>query len=142
MVNITILRPDPKATLIKAMPGGLVGLETRERNQAYSLTLHGKGEGRMADQDVQYILNPAWEKRELYRPRTGDTLRAYHSRLCELDDMGQFIAAQVVADMNFVEPLKNASDWMTFARSGPGSRRGIWRVHGRPIPNKPDWSPK
>jgi hypothetical protein len=34
----------------------------------------------------------------------------------------------VVADVKYVEPLRSARDWATFAASGPGSRRGLNRV--------------
>jgi hypothetical protein len=47
--------------------------------------------------------------------------------------MGSFMAAQVVADMKHVQPLKNASDWKTFAASGPGSRKGLNAVMGRAL---------
>ena len=43
------------------------------------------------------------------------------------------MAAQVVADMKYVSPLRGARDWMTFAASGPGSMRGLNRVLGRPV---------
>ena len=46
--------------------------------------------------------------------------------------MGGFHAAQVVADVKYVGPLRDASDWWDFAASGPGSRRGLNRVLGRP----------
>ena len=43
------------------------------------------------------------------------------------------MAAQVVADMKYVKPLLNARDWKTFAAPGPGSKRGLNRVLGRPV---------
>jgi hypothetical protein len=49
------------------------------------------------------------------------------------DGLGSFMAAQIVADMKYVEPLRRANDWMTFAASGPGSKRGLNRVLGRPL---------
>ena len=51
---------------------------------------------------------------------------------------GGFMSGQVIADLKFVEPLRSASDWMSFAVSGPGSRRGLNRILGRPL-NAP-WS--
>jgi hypothetical protein len=46
--------------------------------------------------------------------------------------MGSFVAAQIVADLKYVPPLKHARDWMTFAAPGPGSKRRLNRVLGRP----------
>ena len=48
------------------------------------------------------------------------------------------MAAQVVADIKYAAPLLNAPDWWTFAASGPGSRRGLNRVLGRPVDAKWD----
>jgi hypothetical protein len=53
--------------------------------------------------------------------------------LRELSGVAGFYAGQVVADCKFFAPLSNAPDVMTFAVSGPGSRRGLARVLGRPI---------
>jgi hypothetical protein len=47
--------------------------------------------------------------------------------------MGSFMAAQVVADLKYANPLKNASDWTSFAASGPGSRKGLNAVMGREL---------
>ena len=70
---------------------------------------------------------------------TGETLASYYSRLSEHHGMGGgFMPAQIVADLKYVEPLRSASDWATFAASGPGSRRGLNRVLGRPVDAK--WS--
>jgi hypothetical protein len=50
----------------------------------------------------------------------------FHKRLEVFDGMGGFITGQVI------EPLRSAPDWWTYAASGPGSRRGLNLVLGRP----------
>ncbi len=82
---------------------------------------------------VEMQFNPLWQQRKTLRPRPEDTLNSYHVTLGAFYGLGSFMAAQVVADLKYVEPLRSASDWATFAASGPGSRRGLNRVLGRPV---------
>lgn len=74
---------------------------------------------------AEYVLDAMWEHRAFYRPKPTHTLSDYHERLMGAQGMGSFMAAQIVADMKYVLPLKNAKDWWIFAASGPGSRRGM-----------------
>lgn len=80
----------------------------------------------------EVVFTPMWNARERLRPKEGDTLRSYHVLLGQFHGLGSFMAAQVVADLKYVWPLLSASDWAPFAASGPGSRRGLNRVLGRP----------
>jgi hypothetical protein len=65
------------------------------------------------------------------RPRPGDTVAAVFERLRRFRflDAG-FLAAQIVRDLKQVEPLRSASDWASFVRSGPGSQRCANRLLG------------
>lgn len=69
-----------------------------------------------------------------YTPWLDCTLEMYHHKLCGIDGLGAgFLAAQVVADLKYVDPnLLVAPDWKTFAVSGPGSRRGLARAFQLP----------
>jgi hypothetical protein len=78
------------------------------------------------------VLTPIWKARRLIRPKEGDQLKDFFARLNGHNGFGSFMTAQVVADIKYVEPLKSASDWIIWASSGPGSRRGLNRVCGRP----------
>jgi hypothetical protein len=69
-------------------------------------------------------------ERKNMRPQTGDTLEST-TTADGFDGLGSFIAAQVVADLKYIEPLNKRFDWQTFAASGPGSRRGLNRVARR-----------
>ena len=79
------------------------------------------------------ILEPLWRDRESLRPRGTDTLAMFAHRLRRCDGIGPFLAAQVVADLKYAEPLKSAADWWLFALPGPGSIRGLNRVRGREL---------
>lgn len=82
---------------------------------------------------AERVLTPLWKARATIRPRAGDTLESFFDRLCAHIGIGTFIAAQVVADMKYTPQFSGVEDWWTFAASGPGSRRGLNRVCGRPV---------
>lgn len=79
---------------------------------------------------LERVLRPLWAERKAIRPTERDTLDSFHLRLSSHNGLGSFMAAQVVADLKYVAPLKHALDWKTWASSGPGSRRGLNRVLG------------
>lgn len=112
-------------------------------NPAYMITTAGKKQDK-----IDYIfelLGTLWANRLHLRPQKHDTLNSYHMLLGQFQGLGSFLTAQVIADLKYVEPLRSASDWHTFAASGPGSRRGMNRILGRPV-NAPwqedDWRQK
>lgn len=73
-----------------------------------------------------------WKQRAEMRPRKGEDLADLAKRLCTMPGMGSFFAGQVIADLKYAQ-MKDATDWWTFAVSGPGSRRGLNRVRERPV---------
>jgi len=95
---------------------------------AYTINAGAKGVSK-ADH-IANILEKLWAARDRLRPRPGEGLVEFHNRLKERDGLSDFYAAQIVADVKYAQ-LLDASDWMTFAASGPGSRRGLNRVMGR-----------
>lgn len=101
-------------------------------NAAYIVSTNGNAMDKV-DYLLERVLGPLWMARKLLRPKPGDTLEEYHALLSRYDGLGSFMAAQVVADLKYVRPLIDASDWHTFAASGPGSRRGLNRVLDRPV---------
>jgi hypothetical protein len=82
---------------------------------------------------VADVLDKLWARRKVLRPREDDSLLSFYGRLRQMRGFASFMAAQVVADTKYVEPLKSARDWWTFAAPGPGSKRGLNRVLGRPV---------
>jgi 5-hmdU DNA kinase, helical domain len=68
---------------------------------------------------------------EFVRPKPGDTCERVFEHLRRFRYLNKgFITAQIIRDLKQVEPLRSASDWSTFVRSGPGSQRGLNRIHG------------
>lgn len=78
-------------------------------------------------------IQPIWEDRENLYNRTCDrTLEQAHKVFKRLPGLGGsgFMAAQIIADLKYTHMLENAEDWMTWCSPGPGSRRGMNRLHG------------
>ncbi len=98
---------------------------------AYMVRADPHATGSKAAYLAESVLTPIWQGRAALRPRTGDTLQAFHTRLMNYRDMGSFMAAQVVADVKYGSVLSAAVDFETWAASGPGSRRGLNRVLDR-----------
>jgi len=67
-----------------------------------------------------------------YQPTCLET----HSRLLKIDGLGSFMAAQVVGDMKNDGPLRIAPDIDTWAAPGPGSMRGLNRLHALNLKTK------
>lgn len=83
---------------------------------------------------AQDVLQPLWDRRSELRPQSGDTLAAFAQRIIDVKNQGRFMVGQMVADAKYADPiLKQASDWDTWAVSGPGSRRGLNRIVGHPL---------
>jgi hypothetical protein len=47
--------------------------------------------------------------------------------------VGPFIAGQIIADLKQTPYLSDADDWWNWAALGPGSARGLNRLHGRSL---------
>jgi hypothetical protein len=101
-------------------------------NAAYIVSTNGHAMDKV-DYIIEHILVPAWDRRAEIRPRKGDTLAQFAERLRSLNGLAGFMTGQVVADVKYTPGLLQASDWMTWAVSGPGSRRGMNRLVGREV---------
>jgi hypothetical protein len=110
-------------------------------NAAYIVSSHGRATCSKTEYYME-IFDELWARRKVVRPVHGDSLESFFSRLCEQPGIGGFMGAQVVADIKAYEPLYGSDDLYTFARSGPGSRRGMHWVRGtEPLPryNESAW---
>jgi len=61
------------------------------------------------------------------------TLQGTHQRITKFNGWGPFMAYQAIVDMRFTDLLNKASDIETWAAAGPGTIRGLNRIHGRPV---------
>ena len=99
---------------------------------AYTISTCGK-----AMDKLDYVFDVAFNV-QLYEDRQSflyDTCEGVQAQLTQIDGLGSFLSAQVVADMKNTpgHPLTNAPDWWTFSAPGPGSLRGLsWWLYGAP----------
>src|SRR5262249_50552127 len=100
--------------------------------------IHASKQGCKAVHLATDVLTPLWEARQSLRSIVHGSLADAHQRLTQHYGFGSFMAGQVIADLKYVQPLRAAPDWSTWACPGPGSKRGLNRVLGRPV-NAP-WS--
>jgi hypothetical protein len=77
------------------------------------------------------ILAPLWERRDYIRE--AKSCAHLQKRLTEFKGVGSFMAGQIVCDTKYTRMLDTALDWWEFAVEGPGSKRGLNRVMGRPV---------
>ncbi len=82
---------------------------------------------------TQRVLAPVWQDRNVIQPDKWHTLQQAASSLSNYHGWGDFLIAQVIADVKHTRYLKNAPDWWDWIWLGPGSRRGLNRVLDRPI---------
>jgi len=61
------------------------------------------------------------------------TMKGMHERVSAANGFGDFLAYQAVVDMRFTKILSNAPDIETWWAAGPGTLRGLNRLHGRPV---------
>lgn len=89
------------------------------------------GDGSKPWMTCHLVLQPLWRDRDLFglglqqRP----TLATVHAALVQYRGWGDFLAAQVVADLKHTRYLRKAADWYTWAVLGPGSTRGLNRLY-------------
>lgn len=79
------------------------------------------------------VLGELWKRRERFAARNWQTIQSLHSWLMQVDGWGNFMAYQACVDMRFTRILCDATDVNTWAAAGPGTIRGLNRLHGRAV---------
>lgn len=96
---------------------------------------------------VDKFLTPIWELRFALakHAEVTNSLEQMHKALSKQQGWGGggFMAYEAVTDMNYTPVLREAVDKYTWANAGPGAKRGLNRLHGRPLnetPGRRDWN--
>lgn len=116
--------------------------ERRRRKQpwhtgAYMVRAAGRNQP-YADDKAGYVthvvLDGLWRQREELRSALwGTSLQEATHRLTSFYGWGGFMAYEVVTDLRHTAWLHGAPDIYTWANAGPGAKRGLNRLHGRPV---------
>lgn len=82
---------------------------------------------------AETVIGDLWRRREEFASWEGATLAGTHAQIVRSSGWGHFLAYQAVVDMRFTPLLSAAADVESWAAAGPGTIRGLNRLHGRPI---------
>ena len=78
------------------------------------------------------VFTQLWSLRG-YAPCAGSTCEQWNLFLRQAPLMGDFLRNQIITDMRYTRHLCDAVDWETFILPGPGTQRGLSRLHGLPV---------
>lgn len=84
---------------------------------------------------AETVIGALWERRLIFERHfaSSPTLQRTHELITRSNGWGAFMAYQAVVDMRFTSLLENAPDVATWAAAGPGTLRGLNRLHGRKV---------
>jgi len=96
-----------------------------------------RGKGRFVAEDViEKSLTPVLDRLVMEVKEPHRSRQVVWETLEGCLNWGSFMAGQVVADWGYTSLLKDAYDTNTWAPMGPGSKRGLNRLLGRPVKHK------
>lgn len=101
---------------------------------------HQKGSDKQA-YIAETVIGDLWRRRHgfvdffnvFYETGSEPTLQEAHKNIMLSKGWGQFMAYQAVVDMRFTKLLRNAPDRLNWAAAGPGTLRGLNRLHAREV---------
>lgn len=82
---------------------------------------------------AETVIGDLWRRRAQFERWDGATLQKTHERIMRSNGWGAFMAYQAVVDMRFTYLLGMAEDAQSWAAAGPGTIRGLNRLHGRKV---------
>ena len=113
---------------VKAIMQGRLDRKEKVYTGAYMLT--GTLGGTKVEQTIDKILTPLYENPP---PMHHHSLQDTWAEYLPYAGFSGFMAYEVVTDLRHSKYLANAEDIMTWANAGPGAKRGLNRIHGRPL---------
>jgi hypothetical protein len=113
---------------VKAIMQGRMDRKEKVYTGAYMLT--GTLGGTKVEQTIDKILTPLYESPPQIIPYS---LEETWKKYLPYPGFSGFMAYEVVTDLRHSKYLENADDIMTWANAGPGAKRGLNRIHGRPL---------
>jgi hypothetical protein len=81
----------------------------------------------------EVVVGDLWRRRGEFADWSCATLQGTHARISRSNGWGAFMTYQAVVDMRFTRLLESAPDVAAWAAAGPGTLRGLNRLHGRPV---------
>lgn len=88
---------------------------------------------------AETVIGALWYARETFdqyltpTETTAPLIEGMHALLSSFNGWGPFMAYQAVVDMRFTPLLENAADRESWCAAGPGTIRGLNRLHGRDV---------
>lgn len=98
---------------------------------AYMVTGGFSKGGETKEVIIARVLDGAWERCMEFEVWKPNSLRDAATTLTT-PGMGQFLVAQVLADLKNTPVLSKADDWWSWCAPGPGSTMGLNFIHDRP----------
>jgi len=105
---------------------------------AYTINAPSKKGADKQQHVAETLCGGLWARRHIFADRLdrSPTLQGVHELIRRSKGWGDFMAYQAVVDMRFTPLLNTAADVTSWAAAGPGTLRGLNRVHGRPTDRK------
>jgi hypothetical protein len=100
---------------------------------AYTITAPPEKGAKKTTFVANVTLGNLWQKRARFERNPPRTMREFHMELTQFKAWGPFMAYQAIVDMRFTPILSGAADVASWAAAGPGTIRGLNRLHGRPL---------
>lgn len=121
-------RPEDMTAVLEARKG------RREKTFTGAYILRSKFGMSKAKCIAEITLGNLWRDRATLAPKMKGTLQEAHEALTAYPYWGNFMAYQAVVDMRFCDRLlAQATDRHKWASAGPGTLRGLNRLHERPV---------